>query len=67
MVKLQEEIKVNTKEWVALDNKLFLDEFNDAILDEIIELPSIRELNHILSLVTDVTLVSGASYHVFLA
>jgi hypothetical protein len=67
VVKLQEEIKVNTKEWVALDNKLFLDEFNDAILDEIIELPSIRELNHILSLVTDVTLVSGASYHLFLA
>lgn len=45
-----------------MDGKLFLEEFNDIFLNEIIELPLIRKIDHAIDLVTNSVPVSRAPY-----
>ena len=46
MVELEEETKVNKKEEVVLDGKLFLDEFSDVFPNKITKLSLVKKVDH---------------------
>ena len=46
VVELEEETKVNKKEEVALDGKLFLDEFSDVFPNKITKLSLVKKVDH---------------------
>lgn len=44
------------------DSKLFHDEFKNMFLDEIVELPSVRKINHAIDFVNYAVSISRALY-----
>ena len=50
VIELQKETKVNKEKEFVLDNKLFLDEFNNIFINEITKLPLVKKVDHTIDL-----------------